>query len=81
MSDSGYQTLGPRFQAEEALAGANSPTCLGSWVGPSRRGWAHPVHHPAPCSYTAKELDRGSNLAFFISLYSECQAIHPLRDP
>lgn len=36
MSDSGYQTLGPRFQAEEALAGANSPTCLGSWVGPSR---------------------------------------------
>lgn len=36
MSDSGYQTLGPRFQAEEALAGANSPPCLGSWVGPSR---------------------------------------------
>lgn len=62
MSDSGYQTLGPRFQAEEALAGANSPPCLGSWVGPSRRSWAHPVHHPSPCSYIAKELDRVSNL-------------------
>lgn len=62
MSHSGHQALGPSFQAEKAPAGANRPTYLGSWVGPSRRGWAHCCHLHPPYSSIARSWASRSTL-------------------